>query len=274
MDNKIYVVYNYPSSVINFKVKEQRKLLEEFANSKNKTKQFFDKLCKGNGLRDKFQDSRVSGWTRPSFPQLIKNCLEENLEKLKQYKQLMQQEQLKKNSQMGMFGSEKTIDNEQTNESPLKTVLELLQEERQYWIKFSQVYKKLTDLEKISIGLSDEIKNLSVETILLLASKYVKKKEKKKNNEKIVKKKKEKEKEKEKEENENEKENEKKEEYEKEKEKKRPKEENENQKEEKKEDYQKQKKEEKENENGKLKKEREIPNEENKQPEIQNENEN
>ncbi|KAJ3452015.1 hypothetical protein M0812_03776 [Anaeramoeba flamelloides] len=254
MDNKIYVVYNYPSSIINFKVKEQRKLLEDFANSKNKTKQFFDKLCKGNGLRDKFQDSRVSGWTRPSFQQLIKNCLEENLEKLKQYRQLMQQEQLKKNSQMGMFGSEKSTDSEQTKESPLKTVLELLQEERQYWIRFSQVYKKLTDLEKISIGLSDEIKNLSVETILLLASKYVKNKEKKKkNNEKNLKKKKKKKKEIE---NEKEEENKKHEQK---------KEEKENE---------KQKQEEEEKENGKLKEEREILFKENKQLEIQNENEN
>jgi hypothetical protein len=48
-----------------------------------------------------------------------------------------------------------------------KKALSYLEDEARYLQRFQSVYQRLSPLERIAIGRSDEIKNLSVETILL-----------------------------------------------------------------------------------------------------------
>ncbi|KAJ6248486.1 hypothetical protein M0813_17586 [Anaeramoeba flamelloides] len=188
LDNKLYVIKNQGRKFFQFNVEEELTDLTNFIRSKNKTKLWFDTLCVSNGLFNKIQDSRVFGWTRRSLKELINESLQENCQKINEIQclletsrqntwqnkgrfQFVNEKEPKRGIQIKSNKEECMVQDEVLQDIEYK--YKFLRQERKYWVKFSQMYKNLSDLEKISIGLSKEIDNLSVQTLLNLSAKFL-----------------------------------------------------------------------------------------------------
>jgi len=136
-----------------FDVKRALRELEDFVDLKNKNRGRFEELLANNGLAAIEQDMILMG-RKPTMRDLVGEAQKKNTEAKCRIIAILSP---------GASSSEE--DEEETDYDAEREMLDYLERERRYWARFLTVYNQLTPLEKIAIGRSNEVGELSMEML-------------------------------------------------------------------------------------------------------------